>query len=215
MKKILPLFFIATIILAACRGVNVTAAPEASATKVAEKTSTAELPVETVSGLEVQEEALKGLEITVWTPWYGIEADLFNSFVNEFNEQNEWGIKVNLQNQVNFANLYEKVTASLPTEARPDLVIALPEHAQGWYADGVATDLTDYIDDPIYGIDSGDIPYVFWNQDLAGEARVAFPAQRNAQFLLWNETWAGKLGFDSVPDTADVFREQACSARQS
>ena len=215
MKKIFPLFFITTIILAACRGVNVTVAPEASATKVAEKTSTAEPLVETVSGLGVQEEALKGLEIIVWTPWYGIEADLFNSFVNEFNEQNEWGIKVILQNQVNFANLYEKVTASLPTQARPDLVIALPEHAQGWYADGVVTDLTDYIYDPIYGIDSGDIPYVFWNQDLVGEARIAFPAQRNAQFLLWNETWAGKLGFDSAPDTAEVFREQACSARQS
>ncbi|MDO8753516.1 MAG: extracellular solute-binding protein, partial [Anaerolineales bacterium] len=187
----------------------------ATATPSAGKTPTIEPVVGTVSRLEVQEEALKGLEITVWTPWYGIESDLFNSFVKDFNEQNEWGIQVQLQNQVNFANLYESVTASLPTEARPDLVIALPEHAQGWYADGVVTDLTDYIDDPKYGLDSGDIPFVFWNQDLAGEARVALPAQRNAQFLLWNETWAGKLGFDSAPDTAEVFREQACGAQQS
>ncbi|MDP1715624.1 MAG: extracellular solute-binding protein [Anaerolineales bacterium] len=215
MKKTLPLLLITSIILTACGGANVTATPKASATQGGDKTPTAESVVEPVSRLEVREEALNGLEITVWTPWYGIESDLFNSFVNDFNTQNKWGIQVNLINQVNFANLYEAVTASLPTEARPDLVIALPEHAQGWYADGAVTDLTDYVDDPIYGMDSGDIPFVFWNQDLAGEVRVAIPAQRNAQFLLWNKTWGGSLGFESAPDTAEVFREQACGAQQS
>lgn len=213
MKKILSLFFITSIVLTACMGANVTATVEASATQVGEKTPAPESAVEAVSRLGVREEALNGLQITAWTPWYGIESDLFNSFVNDFNTQNEWGIQVNLQNQVNFSNLYETVTASLPTDKRPDLVVALPEHAQGWHANGAVTDLTNYIDDPKYGMDSGDIPFVFWNQDLAGEARVAFPAQRNAQFLLWNETWAGKLGFDSAPDTADDFRAQACGAQ--
>lgn len=217
MKNILSLFFITSIILTACSGTNVTAVATAgaSATQGGEKSPTAEPVVETVSRLEVQEEALNGLQVTVWTPWYGIESDLFNSFVNDFNTENEWGIQVNLINQVNFANLYETVTAALPTEARPDLVIALPEHAQGWYADGAVTDLADYIDDPKYGMNPGDIPFVFWNQDLAGTARVALPAQRNAQFLLWNKTWAGKLGYESAPGTAEVFREQACGAQQA
>ena len=218
MKKILSLFLIISfILLTACNEANVTAVATAaaSATQSAGKTPTAEPVVEAASMFEIPAEALKGLEITVWTPWYGIESDLFNSFVNDFNTENEWGIQVHLQDKVNFANLYESVTASLPTEARPDLVIALPEHAQGWYADGAVTDLTDYIDDPKYGLDSGDIPSVFWNQDLTGEARVAIPAQRNAQFLLWNKTWAGKLGFESAPDTAGVFREQACGAQKS
>jgi ABC-type glycerol-3-phosphate transport system substrate-binding protein len=217
MKKIFPLFFIAAIILNACSGTNITATADAVATQEqgSEKTQTAEPVLETASRLQVNEEALKGLQITVWVPWYGIESDLFNTFVNEFNAQNEWGIQVDVENQVNFSNMYENVTASLPREEKPDLVIALPEHAQEWYADSAVTDLTNYVSDPKYGIDSSDIAPVILNQDLVGEARAAFPAQRSAQVLLWNETWAGELGFDSMPESSEDFRTQACGAQKS
>ncbi len=215
MKKIFSLFFIASIVLTACSEANITATAETSATQSIGKTPTAETALETASRIEVNEEALKGVEIEVWVPWYGIESDLFNTFVNDFNSQNEWGIKVTVENQINFSNMYEKVTASLPTENKPDLVIALPEHAQGWYADGAVIDLTNYVDDPKFGIDSDDSPLVFWNQDLTNEARAAFPAQRTAQFLLWNETWANELGFDSMPASSEDFRRQTCGAQKS
>ena len=215
MKKLFPLFFIAAIILNACSGTNVTATAEAAATQVSAKTQTAEPALETVSSLQVNEEALRGLNITVWVPWYGLESDLFNTFANEFNTQNEWGFQVSVENQINFSNMYENVTASLPRDEKPDLVIALPEHAQEWYADGVVTDLTNYMSDPKFGIDASDISSVILNQDIAGEARVAFPAQRTAQFLLWNETWAGELGFNSMPVSAEDFQKQSCGAQKS
>lgn len=215
MKKIISLLFITSIILSACNQ-SVISTAEATATQESgSNTPEAESTVEAASRLEVNEEALNGLEITVWTPWYGIESSLFDSFVKDFNEQNEWGIVVSAQSQINFANIYDTVTASLPTIDKPDLVIALPEHALTWYADGVVTDLTPYVEDPKYGIDSSDIPFAFWNQDVTSEARVAVPAQRTARFLLWNETWAGELGFDSAPINADDFREQSCGAHQS
>ena len=215
MKKLFPLFFIAAIILNACSGTNVTATAEAAATQVSAKTQTAEPALETVSSLQVNEEALRGLNITVWVPWYGLESDLFNTFANEFNTQNEWGFQVSVENQINFSNMYENVTASLPRDEKPDLVIALPEHAQEWYADGVVTDLTNYMSDPKFGIDASDISSVILNQDIAGEARVAFPAQRTAQFLLWNETWAGELGFNSMPASPADFQKQSCGAQKS
>lgn len=167
------------------------------------------------SRLEVDNEALNGLEITVWMPWYGLEANLFETFVKEFNASNSWGIQVTAHSQINFTNLYETTTASFATTDRPDMVIALPEHAQGWYIEGLVTDLTDYTDDPLYGLDSEDIPFAFWNQDLSANARVAIPAQRTAMVLLWNETWANELGFDTVPASADDFKQQACRAHTS
>ena len=215
MKKLFPLFFIAAIILNACSGTNVTTTAEAAATQVSAKTQTAEPALETVSSLQVNEEALRGLNITVWVPWYGLESDLFNTFANEFNTQNEWGFQVSVENQINFSNMYENVTASLPRDEKPDLVIALPEHAQEWYADGVVTDLTNYMSDPKFGIDASDISSIILNQDIAGEARVAFPAQRTAQFLLWNETWAGELGFNSMPASPADFQKQSCGAQKS
>ena len=214
MKKIITLLFITSIILSACTAGG-TSVAESPTTQGATKTPKPEPTVETGSRLEVNEEALKGLEITVWTPWYGIESSLFDSFVAEFNSTNQWGIKVTAQSQVNFSNLYETVTASLPMAEKPDLVIALPEHALGWNDDDVVTDLTPYVDDPMYGIDSSDIPPVFWDQDISGDVRVAVPAQRTARFLLWNKTWAGELGFDSPPAAPENFRQQSCRAQQS
>ena len=216
MKKLLALIFITSILAAAC-GTSVTSTSEPSTSTTQESTTTPR-PESTVAAqtrLDVKREALNGLEITVWAPWYGVELGLLNTLVKEFNSENEWGIKVNLEGQVNFANLYESVTASLPTTEKPDLVIALPEHALEWNADGVITDLTPYAEDPLYGIDSSDIPFVFWNQDSTGEARIAVPAQRTARFLLWNETWAGELGFDSSPDASEDFKQQACRAQQA
>ena len=118
MKNFFPLFFITAILLNACNGVKLTATADAVATSqtVSESTQTAEPVLETTSRLNVNEEARKGLNITVWVPWYGLESDLFNTFVKEFNSQNEWGVQVNVENQVNFTNLYETVTAALPRD---------------------------------------------------------------------------------------------------
>lgn len=220
MKKLFPLFIILSILLSACGAETATPAATNSETTESAAAGTesaqgGESTPEPETQLEVQPEALNGLEITVWTPWYGVEQSLFETFVKEFNASNEWGIKVAAQSQINFTNLYETTTASLPTEGKPDLVIALPEHAQEWFVEGVTRDLTDYVNDPLYGIDAGDIPYAIWNQDLAGSARVAIPAQRTARVMLWNKTWAGDLNIDNAPASIEEFQRQSCRAHES
>ncbi|MBI3162331.1 MAG: extracellular solute-binding protein [Chloroflexi bacterium] len=215
MKKLIFLLFITSLLLTACGAETAPAVTEPSSTQVVEKTPKPESTVAPATRLQVSEDALKGLEIKVWIPWYGVEAGLFESFVEEFNEKNEWGIVLVMENQINFSNLYEGVSISLPTADKPDLVIALPEHALEWDTDGVAVDLTPYVEDPLYGIDSSDIPNVFWNQDFIDGKRVAIPAQRTSRFLLWNESWAKQLGFGSLPDAPDDFKQQACRAQQA
>lgn len=214
MKKIFSLLFVAAILLTSC-GTNIPAATKESTARTATKTPSVVPTRLAATNLKVKESALKGLEITVWQPWYGVESSLFDTLVKEFNQDNEWGIKVSAESQGNFANLFENVSASLPKQEKPDLVIALPEHALKWDADGVVTDLTPYVEDPLYGMDASDIPSIFWNQDVSGEKRVAIPAQRNARFLLWNQTWAKELGFASSPAAPDDFSKQACGAQQA
>jgi len=222
MKKILSLLFIASIVLSACSPTSeATSMPESSVsttTSAAQATTKTPKPVSTrgpATSLGVSEEALKGVEVKVWHPWYGVESSLFGNLVTDFNENNEWGIRVIAESQVNFTNLYENTTASLPTTDKPDMVIALPEHALDWDTNGVIVDLAPYAQDPAYGIDSSDIPNVFWNQDSYGGKRFAIPAQRTARFLLWNETWAGEIGFNSPPDAPSDFEQQACRAQQA
>jgi ABC-type glycerol-3-phosphate transport system substrate-binding protein len=215
MKKVLPFLLIFSIFMASC-GTS-TSTPEATKTPAIRATQTprveSTLPV--TSNLKVSASALKGVEISVWHPWYGVESNIFDSLIKDFNKTNQWGIIVTAQGQGNFENLFENTTAALPKKEKPDLVIALPEHALLWDADGVATDLTPYVEDPAYGMDAGDIPALFWDQDQVGGKRVAIPAQRDAHFLVWNKTWAKGLGFESPPDTPDDFRQQLCSARKA
>ncbi|GAB4542774.1 MAG: ABC transporter substrate-binding protein [Anaerolineales bacterium] len=217
MKKYFSAFFLFVFFLSACGGATPpAAAPMAEQTPsvAAEKT----LPVSTSqagSRLPVQTEALKGIRVTVWTPWYGVESSLFDALIQEFNKKNEWGIVAAAEHQVNFSNLYENVNAALPTENKPNAAVALPEQALTWYEQRAVVDLTPYVEDPLYGLDAGDIPAVFLNQDVAGGARAALPAQRDARLFLWNETWAGELGFDAPPAAPDDFRQQACRAHSA
>jgi multiple sugar transport system substrate-binding protein len=221
MKKILPLLFIISILVSACGSPEATPTGESvslTAETAAQSTTKTPKPVSTqemVSNLGVSEEALQGIEIRVWHPWYGVESSLFESLVQDFNEKNEWGIRVIAETQVNFTNLYENTTASLPTPDKPDMVIALPEHALEWDKNGIVADLTAYAQDPAYGLDSSDIANVFWNQDNYGGRRLGIPAQRTARFLLWNETWAGEIGFSAAPDAPEDFEQQACRAQQA
>jgi hypothetical protein len=80
-------------------------------------------------------------------------------------------------------------------------------------ANGVVTDLMPYTKDPLYGIDSGYSQCVF-ESGLSWRAACGFPTSAR-RALLWNETWAGEIGFDSSPDAPDDFNQQACRAQKA
>ncbi len=168
--------------------------------------------------LGIPEEALKGVKIQVWYPWFGVEASLFESQVREFNQSNEWGITVQATGQANYTQMYESVTTAVQSSDAPQLVIAFPEHALGWDSSGAIVDLNPYVADPEYGFTQDevkDFPPVFWTQDSIGGKRLGIPAERSARLLLYNTTWAGELGFDTPPHSAAEFRQQACRAHQA
>ncbi|OGO22093.1 MAG: hypothetical protein A2Y54_06875 [Chloroflexi bacterium RBG_16_51_16] len=213
MKKSAPILCMAVALATAC-----SQTPALTLTPAGNAGSTGPRPTSTkaaVSELGVDESKLKDVSIEVWHPWFGVEADFFETLVEQFNHENEWGIEVNPTGQINFSYLFENVNSSLPTPRRPNLVVALPEHAAEWHVEQLVADLTPYVDDPKFGIDPSDFPLVFWNQDIVPDARIAFPAQRTARFLLWNESWAEDLGFDAPPVSEKEFQDQACAAHKS
>ncbi len=202
--------FACCVVLAACgpapSKLQATPAPNASPS-----------PTNTVSAtgtnLGIKSEALRGIAIEVWYPWFGVEASLFGSQVQEFNQTNPWGIKVVSTGQNNYTQLYDNVTDAFPTADRPHLVVALPEDALAWESAGYVVDLADYVSDPEYGLsdaEANDIPNIFWTQDVVGGKRLGIPAERSAQLLVYNKTWGRDLGFELAPQSATEFRAQAC-----
>ena len=185
--------------------------PDATVTPMAAKT-----PTQAVSSLNVEEEALRGAKVTVWHPWFGSEASLFELQVAEFNTSNEWGIVVDAESKVNYSELFDQTDAALKDSTNPEIVIALPEHAISWSEKVV--DLNPYVRDPVFGmsaLEMSEFPTVVWLQDEVDGIRLGMPAQRTGRFILYNQTWARELGFPSPPQTSFDFEEQACAANQA
>jgi ABC-type glycerol-3-phosphate transport system substrate-binding protein len=173
-------------------------------------------PVPPASNLNVQKAALHGAQVKVWYPWFGAQASLFESQVAKFNTENEWGIIVSAESKGNYSELFSQTDAALKDSTFPQIVIAFPEHALEWQ-DHVA-DLKPYVEDPLYGwnpFEISDFPLVIWKQDEVDGKRLGVPAQRTARFMLYNQSWARELGFDSPPTTSTEFEQQACAAHQS
>ena len=173
-------------------------------------------PAPAVSSLKVEKEALRGVPVRIWHPWFGAEASLFQSQIAQFNTENEWGIIVSEQSQGNYSELFLQTDAAIEDSSYPQIVIGFPEHALEWQEHVV--DLTPYVSDAVYGFsadDASDFPEVIWSQDEVDGKRLGVPAQRTARFLLYNQSWARELGFDSPPTTPAEFQQQACAAHKA
>ena len=195
------------------------ASPPNTITQTPRPNSTQDLPATptpATSQLNVQVEALRGKQVQVWHPWFGAEASLFESQMAEFNTENEWGILVSAESKGNYSELFSLTDEALKDSSNPQIVIAFPEHALGWQEKVV--DLNPYVNDPEYGLTASEIsdfPSVIWSQDEVDGKRYAVPAQRTARFILYNQSWARELGFDSPPATSAEFERQACSANRA
>jgi len=215
-KKYSSLFLPLCLILTACTPSTTTESTSTPRPSVTEVTSAKDTPAPAVSSLNVEEEALRGAQVKVWHPWFGAEASLFESQVAQFNTINEWGIIVSAESLTNYNELFIRTDAALEGSAYPNIVIALPEYALEWQE--YVVDLNPYVRDPVYGISSleiSDFPSVVWMQDEVNGVRLGMPAQRTARFILYNQTWARELGFDSPPKTSSDFERQACAANRA
>jgi len=215
-QKLLAIFSLFFFLVSACTPSSTSPLPtqipvsDATVTPLAAKT-----PTQAVSSLNVEEEALRGTQVTVWHPWFGSEASLFGLQVAEFNKTNEWGIIVSAEAKTNYSELFDQTDAALKNSTNPNLVIAFPEHAIAWREH--VLDLNPYVRDPVFGmsaLEMSEFPTVIWQQDEVDGVRLGMPAQRTGRFILYNQTWARELGFNSPPETSFDFEEQACAANQ-
>jgi ABC-type glycerol-3-phosphate transport system substrate-binding protein len=190
-----------------------TPSPNATPSANALETSTS---APAASSLNVEKEALRGIHVNVWHPWFGAQASLFESQAALFNTENEWGIIVNAEGKGNYSELFLQTDAALKESDPPQIVIAFPEHAIEWQED--IPDLNIYVHDPLYGLnplEMSDFYTPIWAQDEVDGKRLGVPAQRTARFILYNQTWARELGFDSLPASSSDFEAQACAAHRA
>ncbi len=174
------------------------------------------IPTQTPApNLGVDTEALRGLTINLWHGLDGESASLLGQMTTEFNLSNPWGYTVSLEGAGNMTGMLEKVNQAEATAGAVDVVLALPEHLNGWGTANWLVDLNPYIQNKEFGLtptEISDFTPAIWAQEQAGKQRFGAPLARTARFLFYNVTLANELGFKKPPQTLEDFREQACGA---
>ena len=91
-RKIWPAMLAFLVAFSACTGpVSNNSGTRTPHPNTTENASVQKTPVPAASSLKVDKEALRGMQVNIWSPWFGSEASLFESQVAKFNKENEWG----------------------------------------------------------------------------------------------------------------------------
>jgi ABC-type glycerol-3-phosphate transport system substrate-binding protein len=160
--------------------------------------------------------ALQGVTIQFWHPWSGSLEEAIRASAEGFNAGNGLGITVEARSLGNYNDLYAALQAAESSEELPHLALGYTYQLLAWQEELV--ELAPYLGDPEWGLGPAGLDAfnpLFLEQDRFGGERLAFPALRFGQVLFYNQTWAEELGFQTAPETAAEFKEQACAAAQA
>jgi multiple sugar transport system substrate-binding protein len=231
--KGLPFYYrslLVLLIVALIAGCNPTPAPNNATATVATTTNTppsilttqptsATVTVtNTVQTIQVKETDLKGTTVQLWHPWSGKTEQTLNELTNQFNTSNPWGINLQSRSLDDPDALAANISNTLKTSHHPDIVLATTAQEHLWDQKTNLVNLESYVHDSHYGYtpeQQADFYPPFWQQEFSGQKQLGLPAQRTAQMLYYNTTWAQELGFKKAPVNTREFQEQACSAAKA
>src|SRR4030042_1249576 len=151
-----------------------TASPTQDSTQVNSSSKPTALPdipptpnIETPSTLGVTAAELNEVEVSLWYPWTGSMGVAFQTMLDEFSRTNQWGITVQAGAFEGFGSLDDAVEASLSSKTFPDVLVDYGYQLQHWDGSSVVTDLTPYVNDPVWGlagIEQDDFYPGFWGE---------------------------------------------------
>jgi ABC-type glycerol-3-phosphate transport system substrate-binding protein len=219
-KRLTLTLLLVSMLLAAC-GPNNTPDAKSTPTDVSAPRPTLRIPKATLAlptDAPFSPATLRGVRVNLWHGLDGKTGATLSRMAAEFSQKNEWGVQVDVISQKNLSSLNEALSTVIRTPQQPDLILALPENAQGWDAQGLVADLAPYVRHSTLGLsadDIKDIPAAFWQQGQVGARQLSAPAMRSGRFLFYNVSFAKTLGFTAPPLNADDFRKQACAANAS
>lgn len=232
MKRILRpgILIIALLLLAGCREPSAppvetatvtvpaaTARPSATAVPTRTRVTPSATPD---PFLQVTEDDLRGVTVVYWHPFTEDSAALMRQLAADFNEQNQWGIRVSVFSQGSSATLQERFAESRQSgEGAPHLVAAPLLLLHEWHAQGWLAPAEPYLRHAQWGWEAemlgGYDAFVLAQHQDADGRQLSMPLSWQASVLFYNQGWARELGFNEAPATFEVFQAQACAAKDA
>lgn len=166
--------------------------------------------------LLVSQDELKGAVVTVWSPWLDERGDQLGYLIDDFNQNNSYGIRVNLTTWGGETALTDALTAGTDL---PDVFISSPEEAFRLKEAGLLLLALDgYQASPTWGLTGEELEdriEAAWQLGQSDSSQYGIPAAMDAQFLFYNLTWGLELGFNAPPQTRADFLLQSCKANKA
>ena len=219
-SRLIPL--LACLVLVACQAQPTPAPSQPTATIATTPRSIATdtaIPLVThtpTSSIPAKAVDLRGLTLNVWHPLGGEQAKALKTIAQDFNQNNIWGIRVELNALYSLAAMEEQLISWQKDGKLPQVALAPPEVIADWQGGmAVIADAAPYIQDAEWGLaakERADIPATYWP---SGRERSSVPILRNAALLFYNQSWAQELGYKEPPNSPEAFRAQACAASRA
>lgn len=165
-----------------------------------------------------------GITITYWHEWDDAQLQGINLIISDFNENNEWNVRVNAVALGSSRNIRQRLDNGQANQQLPNLSGALfITDAQRYYLNGTLIPLDTYLNDPTWGFTDDELTDI--NPNILAMNRVAtepfdnqllsFPIGISANVMSVNLEMLEELGFDAPPTTLDDLRSIACAASET
>ncbi len=161
----------------------------------------------------------KPTEITFLSRYSGGQYTAVLEITNDFNANNPYGIKVNLETvSGSYNDLYNKINSQLQGGTPPALAQAYQNQASFYRNQDAVVNLAPYIASAKYGLTAEDLADYYpaflesdKNPQYSGEV-LGWPTARSIDVLYTNLDWLQTLGATAPPATLKEFEDLACKA---
>lgn len=166
--------------------------------------------VEEVNESTIATEITEPVEVVFWHAMKGSNEEALNSLADKFMVENP-NIKLNLQYQGNYRELFEKLMASAKANQLPTMT-QIYCNRLSWYVDkGLVENLNPYIENENVGLteeELADYPEMFLADGAWGEDQFAMPFNKSQMVLYYNVDMLEEAGVE-VPTTWEEWKDAA------
>jgi len=215
---LVAVILIASMLLGACAKATKVPAPT-EAPVATEAPVVTEAPTEAPAEVDPWADVVPAKEIVWWHQHTGSKREAsIAKIVEDFNNTNEYGIKVTAEYAGSYNDIFNKMLPILNTPDVPDVVVGYQNQVATYQLANAMFDMNELINHPKYGLtkeEQEDFFPGFFAQDvfsLFGGQRLGLAPNRSMEVLYYNQDWLTELGYDGPPTTPEQFKEMACKA---
>ncbi len=178
----------------------------AEITPLAVETATATSEGEAPTDIRTQE------NLTLWHSLSGVEADVFEALVSEFNDAMRDEIEVTAYSHADEDVLIADVTAAIGTENVPDIILSPSYFIRKLTTDGwvLPIEISTSENDQAGAI--SELFPAFSKVDIINGVRFGVPYLQFGNFLFYQSSWANEIGLPDAPGTIEAFEQATCEA---